>query len=105
MAKLEKALNFNFRSGKLVNILDILDDIELKFRDDLNEDIEVYTTYEEVQAETYNDEVNARTQILLLETLGYIDEIECDAMITKATEIRLAKLEEMEKKINNGKEN
>ena len=104
MANLKKALGFNIRTGRAVNIIDLLDDIEDKLRCNIKSDIEVYTTLEEVQAETYNDEVDARVQIALLERLGYIDEEEANAMKQKAAEIRIAALTELEKEIENRKE-
>lgn len=104
MANLKKALGFNIRTGRAVNIIDLLDDIEDKLRCNIKSDIEAYTTLEEVQAETYNDEVDARVQIALLERLGYIDEEEMNAMKQKATEIRIAALTDLEKEIENRKE-
>ena len=104
MANLKKALGFNIRTGRAVNIIDLLDDIEDKLRCNIKSDIETYTTLEEVQAETYNDEVDARVQISLLERLGYIDEEEMNAMKQKAAEIRISALTELEKEIENRKE-
>ena len=104
MANLKKALGFNIRTGRAVNIIDLLDDIEDKLRCNIKSDIESFTTLEEVQAETYNDEVDARVQIALLEKLGYIDEEECNAMKQKAAEIRITALTELEKEIENRKE-
>lgn len=104
MANLKKALGFNIRTGRAVNIIDLLDEIEDKLRCNINSDIDAFTTYEEVQAETYNDEVDARVAIALLGKLGYIDEEESKAMMSKAAEIRLAALERLEKEIENRKE-
>lgn len=104
MANLKKALDFNIRTGRAVNIIDVVDEIEDKLRCNIKSDIESFTTLEEVQAETYNDEVDARVQIALLEKLGYIDEEECNAMKQKAAEIRIAALTELEKEIDNRKE-
>ena len=104
MSNLKKALGFNIRTGRAVNIIDLLDDIEDKLRCNIKSDIETYTTLEEVQAETYNDEVDARVQIELLERLGYIDEEEMNAMKQKAAEIRIVALTELEKEIENRKE-
>lgn len=104
MANLKKALDFNIRTGRAVNIIDVVDEIEDKLRCNIKSDIESFTTLEEVQAETYNDEVDARVQIALLERLGYIDETECNAMKQKAAEIRITALTELEKEIENRKE-
>ncbi|MBO7730966.1 MAG: hypothetical protein J6S67_00385 [Methanobrevibacter sp.] len=104
MANLKKALDFNIRTGRAVNIIDVVDEIEDKLRCNIKSDIESFTTLEEVQAETYNDEVDARVQIALLEKLGYIDEEEMNAMKQKAAEIRIAALTELEKEIENRKE-
>ena len=105
MPNLKKALAFNIRTGRAVNIVDLLDEIEDKLRCNINSDIDAFTTYEEVQAETYNDEVDARVAIALLEKLGYIDEEEMTKMMQKAAEIRLAALEKMDAEIENRKGN
>lgn len=105
MANLKKALDYNLRGGKVVDIVSLLDEIEDKLRCNIKSDIEVYTTYEEVQAETYNDEVDARVAIALLEKLGYIDADETASMMQKAAEIRLAALAELDKEIENKKGN
>ena len=99
MANLKKALGFNIRTGRAVNIIDVLDEIEDKLRCNIKGDIEAFTTLDEVSAETYNDEVDARVAIGMLEKLGYIDEEESQAMMKKAAEIRIAALEELEKEI------
>ena len=104
MANLKKALGFNIRTGRAVNIVDLLDEIEDKLRCNIKGDIEAFTTLDEVSAETYNDEVDARVAIGMLEKLGYIDEEESQAMMKKAAEIRIAALEELEKEIENRKE-
>ena len=104
MANLKKALGFNIRTGRAVNIVDLLDEIEDKLRCNIKGDIEAFTTLDEVSAETYNDEVDARVAIGMLEKLGYIDEEEMNAMKQKAAEIRITALTELEKEIENRKE-
>lgn len=100
MPNLKKSLDHNLRGGKVVDIMSMLDDIEGKLRASIKQDIEVYTTEDEVRAESYNDEVCCRVAIELLENLGYIDSEECTAILEKAAGIRIAMLDEMVKEIN-----
>ena len=100
MPNLKKALDHNLRGGKVIDINSMLDDIEGKLRANIKQDIEVFTTEDEVRAETYNDEVCCRIAIELLENLGYIDSEECAAILEKAAGIRIAMLDEMVKEIN-----
>lgn len=101
MANLKKALDFNFRNGKVIDIVDMLDDIESMYRSSLKESIEVYTTQDEVTDETYNDELQCKMAVSMLHRLGYIDDEEHNKMIEKIKEIRLNALCEMEKEIEN----
>lgn len=100
-----KRLNVNYRAGFRVNVLDVLQDLENKYRTNLNTTVEVFTTYDEVSNETINDNQIFIAELDLMRKLGYINEDEFEAMVPIADEIRMNILEKLEKEgANNGSE-
>lgn len=92
-----KRLNVNYRAGFRVNVLDVLQDLENKYRTNLNTTVEVFNTYDEVSNETINDNQIFIAELDLMRKLGYINEDEFEAMVPIADEIRMNILEKLEK--------
>lgn len=100
-----KRLNVNYRAGFRVNVLDVLQDLENKYRTNLNTTVEVFTTYDEVSNETINDSQIFIAELDLMRKLGYINEDEFEAMVPIAGDIRMNILEKLEKEgVENGSE-
>lgn len=92
-----KRLNVNFRTGYRLNILDILQNLEDKYRSSLEVTCDVYKTYDEVSNETLNDKLIFVAELHVLLTCGYINEDEFEAMVPIADEIRMNILKNLEK--------
>ena len=98
-----KRLNVNYRAGYRLNILDVLQNLEDKYRSSLEVTCDVYKTYDEVSNETLNDKLIFIAELHVLLTCGYINEDEFDAMVPIADEIRVNILEKLEKEgVENG---
>lgn len=91
---MKNCLDFNIRCGKHVNLVEELNAIEEEYKNDILATIDAFTTYEEVQAETYNDEVTCRTKILTFNHLGYLDDEETSGICEKIAKIRIDLLDE-----------
>lgn len=100
-----KRLNVNFRTGYRLNILDVLQNLEDKYRSSLEVTCDIYKTYDEVSNETLNDKLIFIAELHVLLTCGYINEDEFEAMVPIADDIRMNILEKLEKEgANNGSE-
>lgn len=95
---MDKLLDYNLRQGKVVNIKTTLEELEATYIGCLDASIDSYDEHEEISSETYNDLITMKTQLSLLEMLGYIDKEEADNMRSYADELRLRKLGEIENK-------
>lgn len=96
--RMKNCLEFNIRAGKHVNIAELIDDVELAFNASLGATIKTYDSYDAVSEESYNDLMVVFAKLELLESLGYIEKEEYEAMIEKAGQIRMDKLKELEGK-------
>ena len=92
-----KRLNMNFRTGYRLNILDILQDLEDKYRSNLKATVDCFEGYEEISNETINDNQIFIAELHVLLTCGYINEDEFEAMVPIADEIRMNILKNLEK--------
>lgn len=98
-----KRLNVNFRTGYRLNILDVLQNLEDKYRSSLEVTCDAYETYDEVSNETFNDKLIFIAELHVLLTCGYINEDEFTSMVPIADDIRLNILEKLEKEgVENG---
>ena len=95
---MKDCLEFNIRAGKHVNIAELIDEVEGTFKFSLEATISAYKTYDRVSEESYNDLVVTFAKLELLQELGYIEKEEYEAMIEKASQIRMDKLKELEGK-------
>ena len=86
-----------YREGKKLEMYNLIDELEDKYKADLKASVEVYESYEEVSNETVGD-LKALTQTLtILKILGYLTKEETDDMIEFAAEMRYEILSELEK--------
>ena len=93
---MKDCLEFNIRAGKHVNIAELIDDVEMVYNASLGATFKTYETYDAVSEESYNDLMVVFTKLELLESLGYIEKEEYEAMIEKAGQIRMDKLKELD---------
>ena len=102
-----KRLNVNYRAGFRVNILDLLQELENKYRTNLSATVSAFETYDEISAETDNDKIVFIAELGVLHATGYINEDEYNEMIPIAAKIRMDILENLEKEgaENGNKEN
>ena len=98
-----KRLNVNFRTGYRLNILDILQDLEDKYRSNLKATVDCFDGYDEVSNETLNDNQIFIAELHVLLTCGYINEDEFESMVPIADDIRMNILKNLEKEgVENG---
>ena len=88
------------RKGDKVNMEELLGSLDDIFIADMDGTISSYDTYEEISTETYNDYKLTCARLDILNQLGYLDEEETDAMRQTAAEMRLKKLEGLEREKN-----
>ena len=101
-----KRLNVNFRAGYRLNILDILQNLEDKYRSNLKATVDCFDGYEEISNETLNDNQIFIAELHVLYTCGYINEDELESMVSIADDIRMNILKNLEKEgANDGSEN
>ena len=98
MKTMSKCLDYNLRSGKLVNLNEMLDNWTGMYQAALEASIDAFDTYDEVSAETYNDQLKIVSNINVLEFLGYIDKEEAEEMRKLAVDTRMSMLEKLNKK-------
>lgn len=105
MMKMKNKLDYNIRQGRAFNFTEVLDSLELTYRANLKADIDSFDAWEDVQAETYNDEIVTRNILETYAKCGYLEDEELSSMIEYAKNIRLEMLEILEKEgEKNGKE-
>ena len=98
-----KRLNVNYRAGGRVNIIDLLQELEDKYRANLSATVEAYDTYDDISEETDNDKNIFIAELGVLHATGYINEDEFEAMVQIVGDIRLNILENLEKEgVENG---
>lgn len=98
MKTMAKCLDYNLRSGKLVNLNEMLDNWTGMYQAALEASIDAFDTYDEVSAETYNDQLKIVSNINVIEFLGYIDKEEAEEMRKLAVDTRMSMLEKLNKK-------
>lgn len=81
------------RSGKTVNMVEQMDELERKYRADLIADIDSFDSYDEVSNETLSDLNAVKTCLKIFNTLGYLDNEELNSMIEYAETLRKSMLE------------
>ena len=84
------------RKGDKVNMEEVLAVLDSEYLGDLDATISAYETYEEINAETYNDYLVVSAKLEMFSFLGYLDAEELVAMRQTAAEMRLKKLEALE---------
>lgn len=100
MKTIDKCLDYNLRSGKVVNVAQMLEDWTGMYIASLEAGIDAFDTYDEISNETLNDLQKINSNLNVLEVLGYIDREEAENMRQLASDIRMQMLE----KLNNKKE-
>jgi len=101
---MKNCLDHNLRGGKVIEITSILDDIENEYKTCIKESVDVFTTYDEVSAETYSDELICKTKIKILFNLGYIEKEEAEAIYKIISRFRLDSLDKLNEQIKKGNE-
>lgn len=87
---------YNVRSGKHINILEFVKDLEDEYRIQLRESINSCDTEYDVSNETFNDYLVALGKFYTLKELGYIEPEEYAAVDTILSKIRLEVLKNSE---------
>lgn len=98
MKTMAKCLDYNLRNGKVVNMAEMLDNWTGMYQAALEASIDAFDTYDEVSAETYNDQLKIVSNINVIEFLGYIDKEEAEEMRQLAVDTRMSMLEKLNKK-------
>lgn len=91
---MKELLDYNVRCGKHLNMTEVLDDLLTAYMANLKASIDAFSAYDEVSAETYNDECTCRAILSTYNKCGYIEDEELTAMLEEAKRIRLNILDE-----------
>jgi hypothetical protein len=92
-----KRLNVNFRAGYRLNVIEVLQEMEDKYRTMLNMTVENFDSYDEISSETYNDAIVFKAELGVLLITGYLNEDEVEAMNPIVDQIRMEILSKLEK--------
>ena len=95
------------RSGKTIDMNEIISELESEIRCNLKASIEAYESYDEVSTETYNDYIRVKGIIEVYCKCGYISTDEAKALTEGAWIMRKDKLHELEiiESVDEGKRN
>ena len=93
---MDKKFDTILRSGKTIDMLAEIENLQEAYYRDLQASIDAFDTYEEVSEETRNDLTKVRAVLSTFELLGYIDNAECEDMFQAAAEQRNSILEGLE---------
>lgn len=85
---MDKKFERILRTGKTIDMLTEIENLQEAYYRDLQASIDAFNTYEEVSEETRNDLTKVRTVLATFELLGYIDVNEYTAMSEAAAEQR-----------------
>ena len=92
-----KRLNVNFRAGYRLNVIEVLQEMEDKYRTMLNMTVENFEFYDDISNETYNDAIVFKAELGVLLITGYLNEDEVEAMNPIVDQIRMEILSKLEK--------
>lgn len=92
---MDKKFETILRTGKTIDMLTEIENLQEAYYKDLQASVDSFDTYEEVSEETRNDLIKVRTVLATFELLGYIDNVEFEAMFQAAAEQRIKILEEL----------
>lgn len=93
---MKSELSYNFRKTE-VDIIEVLDNIELTFKNDLSASEEVSTSYDEISSNTWDDLQRCNNSLILLCDLRLITNEELLACKKKAYKTRMEFLGDLEK--------
>lgn len=94
---MDKCFNMNFRQGFRIEMINFMEELQQEYERELDATIQTYTDYDNVSAECYNDNLIMNGKLVMLEKTGFINEDELAELLQKASDIRISKLEELEK--------
>ena len=94
---INKRLNVNFRAGYRLNVIEVLQEMEDKYRTMLNMTVDNFDSYDEISSETYNDACIFKAELGVLLITGYLNEDEVEAMNPIVDQIRMEILSKLEK--------
>ena len=92
-----KRLNVNFRAGYRLNVIEVLQEMEDKYRTMLNMTVDNFEFYDDISNETYNDAIVFKAELGVLLITGYLNEDEVEAMNPIVDQIRMEILSKLEK--------
>ena len=94
---MDKCFNMNFRQGFRIEMINFMEELQQEYERELEATIQTYTDYENVSAECYNDNLIMNGKLVMLEKTGFINEDELAELLQRASDIRISKLEKLEK--------
>jgi len=94
---MDKCFNMNFRQGFRIEMINFMEELQQEYERELDATIQTYTDYDNVSAECYNDNLIMNGKLVMLEKTGFINEDELAELLEKASDIRISKLEKLEK--------
>lgn len=92
---MDKKFNTIMRSGKTIDIKSEIEDLEAKYRGDLEGTLDAYNSYDRIADETFNDLLSLKKTIATFEMLGYLYRDEAEEMVEYAAQIRLDYLDSL----------
>ena len=94
---MDKCFNMNFRQGFRIEMINFMEELQQEYERELEATIQTYNDYENVSAECYNYNLIINGKLVMLEKTGFINEDELAELLEKASDIRISKLEKLEK--------
>lgn len=92
---MDKLINTCMRTGRQIDIIKALEDLQLEYTSDLEASIQTYEDYEKVSEATYDDFMAVKKTLMMFDKLGYLYKDEAQDMIVAAEAERLKKLEQL----------
>lgn len=92
---MDKLINTCMRTGRQIDIIKALEDLQLEYTSDLEASVQTYQSYEKVSEATYDDFLAVKKTLMMFDKLGYLYKDEVQDMIEAAQNERLNKLDQL----------
>ena len=89
-------LKYNIRTGKSIDMISALEEMDSKYLADMKASVESFGTYSEVSYETWSDYLSVLSAINVYNKCGYLSDEEASEIASIASNMRLNLLREWE---------
>lgn len=92
---MDKLINTCMRTGRQIDIIKTLEDLQLEYTTDLEASVQTYQSYDRVSEATYDDFMAVKKTLMMFDKLGYLYKDEAQDMIDAAAAERMNKLDQL----------